>query len=75
VNGWLAKVAVLKPDKRTPAEIYAVRVSSAAEAIAKVESLRGKSDPPARTVCHISEEVLAGLGLDQDGQAARIRRS
>ena len=75
MNGWIVKVAALKPDTRTAAEIYAVRVSSAAEAVAKVETLCGKSDLQARTVCQISEEVLAGLGLDQDGQAARIRRA
>lgn len=75
MSGWLIKVTSpgLNPDTREIVEMWAAWVPNAVEAVAAVEEKSGLGDPPAETLCKISEELLRGVGLNGPGEVVRVR--
>jgi hypothetical protein len=75
MKGWLVKVTSpgVDPTTRKIVEMWAAWVPDPAEAIAAVEQRSSEGDPPSETLCELSEELLRGAGLTEEGQVARVR--
>lgn len=74
MSGWLVQATLPEMGEGRPVQLFAAWTPDEMDALIAVEThVRATDNPPAQTLCELTDEAMTALGLSAPGQVARVQ--